>query len=330
MRRNILFFLALAAALFTGKVAKADGLIVVPRSPMPPFHHPQTPFPLEVAFHRVQVDINGQIAETRIDQEFYNPTGSRLEGFYIFPLPQGAAFNNFSMSVNGRMVSAELLDAQKARQIYEDIVRKMKDPALLEYSGRGAFKVRIFPIEPHSKKRVKISYTEILRVDSGMIAYTYPLNTEKFSSKPLKDVSIKVNLQTETKIKTIFCPTHEVEIKRHGKQQAVIGFEGRNIKPDTDFTLYFGTDESKIGLNVLTHRLSEEEGFFFLGISPSVSTGEEDVVPKDITFVIDTSGSMAGKKMEQAKKAILFCLENLNEKDRFEIISFESFKVNIH
>ena len=109
---------------------------------------------------------------------------------------------DFSMEINGEMVSAELLDATKARQIYEDIVRQIKDPALLEYTGQGIFKVRIFPIEPRSKKKVTISYREVLNSDNGMYEYVYPLNTEKFSAKPVKECSVlRLNLKPTKKLK---------------------------------------------------------------------------------------------------------------------------------
>ena len=321
MKRAGLFLILLTVVLSPWTTVRADGLIVIPS---PPGTHSPTPFPLEVKYHRVEVDISDQTAKTFIDQEFYNPTGTRLEGIYIFPLPEGAVLENFSMNINGKMVSAELLDAEKARKIYEDIVRKMRDPALLEYSGRGAFKVRIFPIEPRSTKRVKISYVEFLESDSGMLRYTYPLNTEKFSSKPLNNVSIRVNLESKEKIKTIFCPTHEVEIKRHGNHKAVISFEASNVKPDTDFLLYYSMNKETIGLNLLTHRPVGEDGFFLLTAAPSFGFDKKEIVPKDITFVLDTSGSMAGKKMAQAKRALLFCIENLNARDRFEIVRFST------
>ena len=134
----LLLFLLLPAA------ALADGLIVIP-TPLPV----RDPFPLEVKYHHVDVTIRDQVAKTSIDQEFFNPTGARLEGMYVFPLPKGAVIRDFAMEIDGRIVQAELLDAVKARGIYEEIVRKMRDPALLEYLGNGAFKVRIFPIEPN-------------------------------------------------------------------------------------------------------------------------------------------------------------------------------------
>ena len=145
--------------------------------------------PLEVSFVKVNTRIHDQVAVTSVDQEFYNPNSARLEGTFVFPVPKGAHINKFSMEIDGKQVEAELLSADKARRIYEDIVRKLKDPALLEYAGRDIFKVRIFPIEPNSKKRIKLSYTQLLKSDEGLVSYVLPLNTEKFSAKPIKNVS---------------------------------------------------------------------------------------------------------------------------------------------
>src|SRR5204863_7142646 len=130
--------------------------------------------------------------------------------------PKGAHLDKFTMEIDGRQVEAELLSSDKARHIYEDIVRKLKDPALLEYAGRDLLKVRIFPIEPHSKKRITIGYTQLLKADAGLVAYALPLNTERFSAKPIKSLSINVDLETRRPLKTIYSPTHSVEIKRHG------------------------------------------------------------------------------------------------------------------
>ena len=219
----------------------ADGFIVVPE---PPQNIIRTAFPLEVKYHRVNVEIKDQSAVTNIDQEFYNPTAARLEGYYIFPIPEDAVIKKFTMFINGAETGAELLDAAKARQLYEDIVRKALDPALLEYQGRGMFKVRIFPIEPGSTKRVKISYTQILEKDNGTIEYIYPLNTEKFSAKPLKDVSVNVDIKSADILKNIYCTSHETEVIRKNDNHAVVSFEQKNVKPDTDFNLYYNTDKS--------------------------------------------------------------------------------------
>lgn len=317
--------LCFLSLLFVTEPAQADGLIViVPPEHQPSVNHHFSFAPLEVSYHRVRVDIDEQRATTAIDQAFYNPNNRRLEGNYIFPMPEGAHIDSFSMDINGSMQQAELLDADKARKLYEDIVRKAKDPALLEYIGRGAFKVRIFPIEPHATKQIKINYTQILKSDNGLSEYVYPLNTEKFSSAPLQDVSIRVDIDSSTPLKSIYSPSHHVEIKRHGERSAVVGFEEKDTRPDSDFKLVFSSHEKEIGIDLLTHKPSGEDGFFMLMLSPGQLSKTKELPAKDLCFVLDTSGSMMGKKLVQAKKALAFCIENLPDSDRFEIIRFST------
>ena len=334
-------FLAAIAALLalTGGV-RADGFIVIHNPPpfAPPFPPPHPPFPrpmppprpyifapLEVTFHKVDVDITGQKAVTRVEQEFFNPNAANLEGEYIFPIPKGAHLDKFTMRIGDKDMEAELLDAAKARAIYEDIVRRQKDPALLEYTGRAAFRVRIFPIEPHSRKKVNIAYTELLKVDSGLATYLYPLNTEKFSAQPLKTVTMRVTINEDAPIKALYSPSHPVDIKRDGDRKAVVGWEASNTRPDTDFQLLYSTAATEVGVNLLTHKKEGEDGWFLLLASPGADVMKsKDVNPKDEVFVLDTSGSMAGKKLEQAKKALTFCVENLNDVDRFEIVRFST------
>jgi Ca-activated chloride channel family protein len=301
---------------------RGDGFIVVERPFLiPPGHFPFAP--LEVSSHHVDVKIEGQLAVTSIDQQFYNPNDQRLEGTYMFPVPKGAHIDKFSMEIGGKMVDAELLRADKARQIYEDIVRKMRDPALLEYAGRDLFKVRIFPIEPRSHKPIKISYTELLRSDARTVTYTYPLSTEKFSAQPIKSLSVKVEVKTEQPLASIYSPSHKVEIKRDGTNRAVIGYESKDEKPDTDFQLVYSSEKRDVGLSLITHKAGGEDGYFLLLAAPTVAKDTKPA-PKDVVFVVDTSGSMAGAKLQQAKKALQFCVENLNADDRFEVVRFST------
>ncbi|HEX8916312.1 MAG TPA: VIT and VWA domain-containing protein, partial [Humisphaera sp.] len=319
----------LLTAAFATRPAAADGFIVIHDPPPETRVRGHFSFaPLEVTYHRVTVDVTDSVAVTTVDQEFYNPNGARLEGTYLFPLPEGTHIDKFSMDVNGKMQEAELLDAGKARTIYEDIVRKQKDPALLEYAGRSAFKVRIFPIEPNSRKPVKITYTQLLKTDSTLTEYVYPLNTEKFSSRPLQQVSVKVTLNSTESIKSLYCPSHNVEIRRDGEKKATVGWEARNVRPDTDFKLVFSRTPKPLGVDLLTYQApGAGEGYFLLLASPGMEAPKGQVQRKDVCFVVDTSGSMAengGKKMEQAKKALSFCLQNLNEGDRFEVVRFST------
>lgn len=309
----------IAFLIIFSKLSFADGFIVIPHpNPLP------NPFPLEVVYHKVDVKIDGQSAITKIDQSFYNPSEFQLEGYYIFPIPKGAIVNNFTMIINGKETKAELLDADKARKIYEDIVRQMRDPALLEYSEQNIFKLRIFPIEPRSEKKISISYSQVLESDNNLFEYIYPLNTEKFSAKPLKDVSVKIDLKSNEKIKNIYCPTHEVDIVNKNDNHSIISYEAENIKPDTDFKLYFSKNSSTVGLSLLNYQTRKNDGYFLLSASPSIEIDKSSIENKDITFILDVSGSMSGEKLEQAMKALLYCVNNLNAGDRFNVVRFST------
>lgn len=310
------------ALAFSG-VARADGFIIINRPvPAPVGHFVFTP--LEVSYHHVNVKIDGQICTTSVDEEFYNPNPGQLEGTYLFPIPKNAQIDKFTMEINGKETSAELLTADKARAIYEDIVRRERDPALLEYADRGVFRVSVYPIEGHSRKQIKISYTEVLKSDSGLISYLYPLNTEKFSAAPIHEVSIKVDLSSDRALTSIYSPSHNVEIKRPDANRAVIGYEAKDARPDTDFQLFFAPQKQEVSLDLLTYRTGDDDGYFLLLASPGANA-KTTHLPKDVTFVLDTSGSMADDdKLVQAKKALQFCLANLNEDDRFEIIRFST------
>ena len=308
-------------------------IIIPPRPPyppyppapiMPPWPRPQ-PYvfaPLEISFLKVDTRIKDQVAVTKVEQEFFNPNPRAMEGTFLFPVPKGAAISKFTMEIGGKPVEAELLLADKARGIYEDIVRKMKDPALLEFAGQDLYKLRIFPIEAHSRKRIALSYTQILKGDSGLVGYSYPLGTGKYSAKPIQTVSVRVEIESKAPLKAVYSPSHTVEVKRDGANRAVVGFEARNVLPESNFQLYHTTEKAAVGVNLLTHKTGENEGFFLLLAAPGVDVKERQLVQKDIAFVLDTSGSMAGAKLEQAKKALAFCVENLNDTDRFEVIRF--------
>jgi Ca-activated chloride channel homolog len=303
--------------------------VVPPEGVLPPsrpFTPPRPPVwaPLETAFTKADIVVKEQLATTAIEQEFYNPNPRQLEGTFLFPIPKGAQINKFTMEINGKPVEAELLAADKAKGIYEDIVRRLKDPALLEYAGRDLFKVRIFPIEANSRKRITVSYTQLLKSDSGLVSLILPLNTEKFSAKPLKSVSVKIDLETKRPLKAVYSPSHKVEVRRHGGNKATVGYEATDVKPDADLQVFFAQEQDDVGLNLLTYKTAGEDGYFVLLASPGAEAKGTKVIPKDVALVLDTSGSMAGGKLEQARKALAFCVENLNDADRFQILRFST------
>jgi Ca-activated chloride channel homolog len=283
---------------------------------------------LEVRSLKVETNITGLTAVTNIDQVFYNPSSRAAEAWFVFPVPKNSHISTFSMDINGKQTKAELLDADKARQIYEDIVRKMKDPALLEYADQAMYKVRIFPFEAKSEKRIKISYRELLVKDNNTISWILPLNTEKHSGKAIKNFSIKVEIKSQIRIASVFSPSHVAEFVRgEDELSALVGFEKQNVKSDKDFKLFINLSESDFGLSLLAYEEENTEassGYFFMNLSPALSGKKQKVIPKDISFVLDISGSMSGDKMIQAKEAISYCVKHLNANDRFEIVKFST------
>ena len=311
------------------------GSIIEPEPPRRPWPIPRPRpihrhMPLDLKSQRVEIEIKDQLATTNVRQVFKNSTSRRLEGTFIFPIPKDARVEEFAMEVNGEIVEAELLDAKKARQIYEDIVRRALDPALFEYAGRGLFKVRIFPIEPHSEKEVRIKYTELLKKDGNIVRYDYPLNVAKYCRKPIPDFSLKIDIEAgEGKaLKTVYSPSHEIEVSRKGKRRAVLGLETDKMSVDEDLLVYYSLksgNNDPVSLDFLTSHGDggKEPGHFMLLVSPDVSD-DAKVMPKDLVIVFDSSGSMRGEKMKQAQEALDFVIESLNPDDRFEVIRFST------
>ncbi|MBM3212621.1 VWA domain-containing protein, partial [Candidatus Poribacteria bacterium] len=192
--------------------------------------------------------------------------------------------------------------------------------------GRGAFRARIFPILPWGEKRIQLEYTEVLPFDNGLCKYQYPLNTEKFSHKPLEAVEVNVEIRSHIPIKNIWSPSHEnkIDVRRNDDFSAKIIYGDENITPDIDFVIYYTVTQEDFGLNLMTYRVAPEDGFYVLMAAPNYQIKGNEVVNKNIVFVFDTSGSMAGSKITQAKEALKYCVEKLNRNDEFNIIDFST------
>ncbi len=343
MTRQTLFAILALIALFfvTAGPSLADGIIIpepipcierppCPDCPRPPIPCPPPPPrprpipPLAIKYHRVTVTIEDQVARTHVDQVFLNDAPFDVEGTYLFPLPEEASISQFAMWVDGQKLEGKVLDKDEARRIYESIVRSRRDPALLEYVGRNAFQARVFPIPARGEKRIELEYTQVLRQDAGLVRYVYPLNTEKFSARPLQQVSIQVDVRSREAIKAIYSPSHRVAISRDGEYRARIGYEENNVKPDTDFALYYSISPEDVGLSVLSYKPAGESGFFLLLAAPKVRVEQTEIVAKDVFVILDVSGSMRGEKLAQAKRALEYILDHLNPGDRFNVIAFST------
>lgn len=321
----IVLLLALIVSVVAPITASADGVIVVD----PPICDPVCREPvliadqLTVRSHRVDVSIADQVATTRVDQVFHNPNSWAAEGTYIFPLPPGAAISGFTMTIDGEPIEAKLLDAEEARRIYDEIVRNLRDPALLEYIGEGAIQASVFPIPPGEDRRIEIEYGEVIPTDAGLSSYRYPLNTERFSAQPLEQVSVRVAVETSEPLRAVYSPSHDVAIDREDDFHFVAGYEENDVRPDTDFELFWSVSPDAIGASVVSHVDANGQGHFLLLAAPGIDDATE-IVAKDVIIVLDTSGSMEGEKIQQAREALLYVLEHLNPEDRFTIVEFST------
>lgn len=341
--KSRLFFLSLL--LMLSGALQGQGLII-----RPDFQ----PASLELRRHAITAQIHEQIAVVTVEHEFYNPGSATVEGTFLFPLPPSAHVSRFSMNADGKEMAGELLSAEEARRIYEDIVRKQLDPALLEMADYRTFRARIFPIPAQATRRLTLRYDANLAREGNTVTFQYPLQgtltprgaggpwpepmPRPGAPIPLEDErayqpeSVKsrqsmlhLELQTETALRNIYSPSHQVEIRPEGDRRATVDCEMSEAQEGRDFLLYYSLDPNEIATTLLTHRPeSDRPGYFMLLISPQVELQEDQVLARDLVLVLDTSGSMAGEKIAQAKAALRYCLQRLGERDRFGLVTFSS------
>ena len=337
---RILLWLALALLLLAGVPTHVSAQkpvhppqpmppgVPLPIEPIPPFPPivppPAVPNQVTVELHKVEAVVDGPIATVSVEQVFRNDSGQTAEGVYVFPLPKDAAVSDFQMTVNGQTLEGKLLDKEEARRLYEQIVRQRRDPALLEYLDRGLFQANVFPIPPGESRTLDFTYTQVLEQRDGLYRFNYPLRTRQYSTLPPEQVSVSVELRGQSGLRTIYSPELPIRVDRTEDDSALVTYEQSGTQPAADFDLYFGTDESAIGLNLLSYKPSSEDGYFALLAAPSLEVPGDEVVARDVVLVVDISGSMKGEKMEQARAAARYVVDALNPEDRFDIIAFSS------
>ncbi|MEO8125785.1 MAG: VIT domain-containing protein [Bryobacteraceae bacterium] len=273
----------------------------------------------------VHADIQDQAAKVRISQVFQNPSSFPMEAQLLFPLPEGAAVSGLTLLVDGKELTGRLLGKEEARRIYEDIVRSRRDPALLEYMGRDLFQTSVFPVAPGGESTAQLRYSQLLKRDSGLIDFLLPLGTAKHSSKPVENFSVTVNIAASAPIRTLYSPTHQVDVTHPDATHAVSKLTLRNVTNPDDLRLLYSTDASPVGLNVLSYNPDDkDDGYFVMLATPDTRSGSSARIAKTMLFLCDRSGSMSGKKMEQAKAALQFLVRQLEPGDTFNIVAYDS------
>lgn len=305
-RTKYMLFVLLVLASFI----RADGMIIP--------DHPEDKYPL-ILNHYVTVAINDTYATTRVEQEFQNDGYRDIEGTYVFPVPFGGV-RDVKLVVEGKTLEGRMLSSTEAKELYQKYVMERKDASLLEYVGRDVFSSKV--VLPKGKKvKVIINYEQIIDSSSGVYSYFYPLSPERYSTKPIDPVNVTVTIDAAGKIGFIYSPTHNITISRLSDKKAVVNYYESKVIPDRDFQVYYGVTERDYDVKLLANK-RDNEGYFLLFVYPSLTTQES--IPKDVIFVLDTSGSMEGTKLEYVKKALKYGLDKLNGNDKFDIIAFSS------
>lgn len=300
----------------------------------------------------ITVDGANRVARFEIQEQFRNVGGRLLEADYLYPVPKGAVFTDLSLFAGETELKGEMLPAEEARGIYEEIVRRRKDPALVELVGQGLVRARVFPIEPGQTRKVILRYAQVLPREADVVRLRYPANRglmvpldqpepmprERPIETPQRErrfapdtvpFALRVRLTGADRYGTPFSPSHTIQVHRRGGDEleiAVPSAEGRS-----DFELLLPLARREIGASLLAHSPdpTREAGYFMLLLTPPPYEGGERI-PRDVTLVLDLSGSMSGHKVLQARGALRTVLEGLDEGDRFRLITFASVVREFH
>jgi len=285
--------------------------------------------PLAIKSQRVGVKITDTVATTTVEQVFVNGTSRPLEAVYIFPLPEGAAVSSFSMWIGGKEIKGEVMEKRAARGHYNAVTRppprvRPKDPAILEHLQGNTFSISVSPVPARGEQRIRLVYTQVVPYKRGILRYTYPLRTKRAARTRLRDYfALTASVRSSKPILHVYSPTHPVDVCRADARSAVVGLEEPRSALDRDFSLLVSLGGKRKGVTTVTYRHSADENGYFMALVALPERDRSDArLAKDIVFAVDTSGSMEGRKITQARKALRYCVKGLGAHDRFNIIRF--------
>jgi len=263
----------------------------------------------------VRVTIAGRIAQFEVEERFRNDGGRMAEGSYLYPLPGEAVFTDFSLFAGATELKGEMMSAEQARGIYEEIVRRQLDPALITLAGHGLIRARVFPIQPGETRRIILRYHQVLTREGDALRLRHAYGARGGDAP----VSVSVHLPGSVEWGTPYSPTHQLDVSRDrtGTEVKVEGAGSGALE------IFLPLRRGLVGASILTHALAGEEGFYLLLLAPPTAP-DGAVIPRDVTLVVDVSGSMSGEKMDQARAALQQALGGLRATDRFRLISFSS------
>jgi len=278
----------------------------------------------------VRVELVNRVLRYEVEERFTNEGGMIGEADYLFPLPAGAAFQELSLSIDGELVSGETMNAGEARRIYEDIVRRQRDPALVEWMGHGLLRTRIFPINPGEEKRVVVRFQSVaqregdaLRIDYFRGTSTGSRGRESNANEPRDRGTANFTLafRPAAELGNPYSPTHELETsERDGLRRVTVRGDAKDVTLLIPLRREAGAGAA---ITMLPYAPGNEDGFALITVTPPAAPRAE-ATPRDVTLVLDVSGSMQGRKIEQARAAGRQLLATLRPQDRFRLIDFST------
>jgi Ca-activated chloride channel family protein len=287
-------------------------------------------FGVEKVRTSVVARVTGRVAQVEVEEWFKNAGGALGEGDYLYPLPGEAVFSSYSLFQGDEELRGETMDANQARAIYEEIVRRKRDPALIELAGHGLIRARVFPIQPGETRKITLRFTQVLDRAGDALQFRYaagrpsapttPIPVRDGVTHPSEAVPLDFTLiaDSASRFRDPFSPTHEVRVTRQAGRLTVR--PAGHLRGDFSLVLPFA--RPVVGVSLLAHRPSGEDGYFMLTLSPGEARGPG--LPRDIAVVLDVSGSMSGSKLVQAKAALHQLLGTIGQGDRFRLIAFSN------
>jgi Ca-activated chloride channel family protein len=306
----------------------------------------------------VKAEISGFLSRVVVTQEFENPFTEKIEAVYTFPLPQNAAVDDMTMTVGDRTVRGKILRREEAEAVYEAAKTGGQTASLLNQERPNIFTQSVANILPGEKIKITISYVETLKYENGSYEFVFPMvvgpryvpgkptaptntsgngfapdttrvaDASRITPRPAPegmraghDVSFEVTLDAGVSIDGLSSKTHDVDIERPDDHRALIRLKDLATIPNKDFILRYDVAGQKISDALLTHS-GNKGGFFTFILQPPERVTAEDVTPKELVFVLDTSGSMSGFPIEKAKETMKMALDNLYPHDTFNLITF--------
>lgn len=282
---------------------------------------------LEIKEHDVKVVINNGVAVTHVTQVFHNTENRQVEALYTFPVPKGASVANFSMWINGKEMVGEVLEKQRARQIYNSYKRKRQDPGLLEQKDYKTFEMRIYPINPNADQKVQISYYQEMEIDHDRAVYVYPLGTvtrEDINSQTTGRFAINAEIKSAIPITAVESPSHKDSfvVADHSDTFKLASLETSGGSLGADVVISYNLARGQTGFDLITSKQDNGDGFFYL----TLTTGQELKAldtGMDFVFLMDISGSMENdRKLIISRNSLEAFVDELGQEDRFEVMAF--------